>query len=95
MEGVPGATALWEGATARLDYTTKHLQYPITAAYSFTDYRSLLESVPTVLTQPRTPVSFRGMCICSLFDFRKTPELRRFRFPETPDSDIFRYFCIM
>ena len=31
----------------------------------------MLESVPTVLTQPGTPVSFRGMCICSLFDFRK------------------------
>ena len=29
----------------------------------------------TVLTQPRTLVSFRGMCICLLFDFRK---LRKF-----------------
>ena len=49
----------------------------------------------TVLTQPGTPVSFRGMFIRSLFNFRKTPELRRFRFPETPDSDVFRYFRIM
>ena len=32
--------------------------------------RYMLESVPTVLTQPGTPVSFRGMFIHSLFDFR-------------------------
>ena len=66
----------------------------------------VLESVPTVLTQPGTPVSFRGMLFtCYLisgnsgfsdvFHFRKTPELRRFRFPETPDSDVFRDFRIM
>ena len=41
-------------------------------------YRSVLESVHTVLTQPGTPVSFRGMCICLLFDFRKTPEFPMF-----------------
>ena len=27
--------------------------------------------------------------ISDVFHFRKTPELRRFRFPETPDSDVF------
>ena len=62
----------------------------------------VLESVHTVLTQPGTLVSFRGMLftcysisgnsgISDVFHFRKTPELRRFRFLETPDSDIFRY----
>ena len=62
----------------------------------------VLESVHTILTQPGTPVSFRGMCITcysisgnsgisDVFHFRKTPELRRFHFPETPDSDVFRY----
>ena len=31
----------------------------------------LLESIHTVLTQPGTLVSFRGMCIYLLFNFRK------------------------
>ena len=38
----------------------------------------LLESVHTVLTQPGTPVSFQGMCIYLLFDFRKLQNFRCF-----------------
>ena len=60
----------------------------------------------TILTQPGTPVSFQGMLFThysisgnsgfsDVFHFQKTPELRRFRFPETPDSDVFRDFHIM
>ena len=59
-----------------------------------------------VLTQPGTPVSFWGMLFTcysisgnsgfsDVFHFWKTPELQCFRFPETPDSDVFRYFGIM
>ena len=70
------------------------------------DHEPVLESVPMVLTQPGTPVSFRGVLITcysisgnsgfsDVFHFRKTPELRCFRFPETLDSDVFRDFRIM
>ena len=43
----------------------------------------------TVLTQPGTPVSFRGMCICLLFDFRKLRKFRCFPFPENSGTPTF------
>ena len=49
----------------------------------------LLESVPTVLTQPGTPVSFRGMLFRSLFDFRKLRNFRCFPFPENSGTPTF------
>ena len=49
----------------------------------------LLESIPTVLTQPGTPVSFRGMCICSLFDFWKLRIFQCFPFPENSGTPTF------
>ena len=52
-------------------------------------YCFLLESVPMVLTQPGTPVSFRGMCICSLFDFWKLRIFRCFPFPENSGTPTF------
>ena len=42
-----------------------------------------------VLTQPGTPVSFRGMFICSLFDFRKLRIFRCFPFPENSGTPTF------
>ena len=59
-----------------------------------------------ILTQPGTPVSFQGMLFTrysisgnsgfsDVFHFRKTPELRHLRFPETLDSNVFRDFRIM
>ena len=50
---------------------------------------SVLESIHTVLTQPRTPVSFRGMCICLLFDFRKLRNFRCFPFLENSGTPMF------
>ena len=58
----------------------------------------LLESVPTVLTQPGTPVSFRGMLFRSLFDFRKLRIFRCFPFPENSGLrrfPIFSYYVIL
>ena len=49
----------------------------------------VLESVHTILTQPGTPVSFRGMCICLLFDFRKLRNFRCFPFPENSGTPMF------
>ena len=49
----------------------------------------LLESVHTVLTQPGTPVSFRGMFIYSLFDFWKLRNFRCFPFPENSGTPMF------
>ena len=49
----------------------------------------MLESVHTVLTQPGTPVSFRGMFIHSLFDFRKLRNFRCFPFPENSGTPTF------
>ena len=43
----------------------------------------------TVLTQPGTLVSFRGMCICSLFDFQKLRNFRCFPFPENSGTPTF------
>ena len=43
----------------------------------------------TVLTQPGTPVSFQGMFICSLFDFRKLWIFRCFPFPENSGTPTF------
>ena len=57
-----------------------------------TDLGWVLESVHTVLTQPGTPVSFWGMCICLLFDFWKlrNSDVSDFRKLRTPTfSDIF------
>ena len=49
----------------------------------------VLESVPMVLTQPGTPVSFRGMFIHSLFDFQKLRNFRCFPFPENSGTPTF------
>ena len=49
----------------------------------------LLESVHMVLTQPGTPVSFRGMCICLLFDFWKLQNFRCFPFLENSGTPTF------
>ena len=50
---------------------------------------SLLESVHTVLIQPRTPVSFQGMFIYLLFDFRKLRIFQCFPFPENSGTPTF------
>ena len=42
-----------------------------------------------VLTQPGTPVSFRGMFIHSLFDFQKLRIFRCFPFPENSGTPTF------
>ena len=55
------------------------------------DGRAVLESVPTVLTQPGTPVSFRGMCIYLRFDFRKLRNFRCFPFPENSGTPTFPF----
>ena len=49
----------------------------------------MLESVPTVLTQPGTPVSFRGMFIRSLFNFWKLRIFQYFPFPENSGTPTF------
>ena len=49
----------------------------------------MLESVHTVLTQPGTPVSFRGMFIYSLFNFRKLRIFQCFPFPENSGTPTF------
>ena len=49
----------------------------------------VLESIHTVLTQPGTPVSFRGMCIHLLFDFWKLWNFRCFPFPENSGTLMF------
>ena len=43
----------------------------------------------TVLTQPGTPVSFRGIFICLLFDFRKLQIFQCFPFPENSGTPTF------
>ena len=43
----------------------------------------------TVLTQPGTPVSFRGMCICLLFDFWKLRKFQCFPFLENSGTPMF------
>ena len=49
----------------------------------------LLESVHTVLTQPGTPVSFRGMFIYLLFNFQKLWIFQCFPFPENSGTLTF------
>ena len=49
----------------------------------------MLESVHTVLTQPGTPVSFQGMYIHLLFDFRKLRNFQCFLFPENSGTPTF------
>ena len=53
------------------------------------ELESVLESVHTVLTQPGTPVSFRGMYIYLLLDFRKLRNFRCFPFPENSGTPTF------
>ena len=53
------------------------------------DNSHVLESVHTVLTQPRTPVSFRGMCIHLLFNFWKLRNFRCFPFLENSGTPTF------
>ena len=51
--------------------------------------KSFVRICSMVLTQPRTPVSFRGMFIYSLFDFRKLRIFQCFPFPENSGTPMF------
>ena len=52
-------------------------------------YRAVLESVHTILTQPRTPVSFRGMCIVCYSISGNSGNFRCFPFPENSGTPTF------
>ena len=66
-------------------------QFLIVSGVTSSHASRVLESVHTILTQPGTPVSFRGMCIYLLFDFRKLRNFRCFPFPENSGTPTFPF----
>ena len=80
---------LWDGTYPNNKYTFPLHHSTAIATCLLPKIIALLESVPTVLTQPGAPVSFRGMCICLLFDFRKLRNFRCFPFPENSGTPTF------